>query len=120
MKKIAEVKGINALEVSNMSRKVIKSGTEISEINYYYTEITKDGVNKWNALKKLAEYLEIDTKEIVAIGDNINDMEMIQNAGMGIVIGNSALANKNLDKIIVSSNDLNGVAEAIEKYILRQ
>ena len=45
---------------------------------------------------------------------------MIQNAGMGIVIGNSALANKNLDKIIVSSNDLNGVAEAIEKYILRQ
>jgi len=120
MKKIAEVKGINALEVSNMSRKVIKSGTEISEINYYYTEITKDGVNKWNALKKLAEYLEIDTKEIVAIGDNINDMEMIQNEGMGIVIGNSALANKNLDKIIVSSNDLNGVAEAIEKYILRQ
>lgn len=120
MKKINEVKGINVLEVSSMSRKIIKSGTEISEISYYYTEITKENVNKWQALKKLSEYINIDTSEIVAIGDNINDMEMIENAGMGIIMGNSALSNKNLSKIIVGSNDSNGVAEAIEKHILKQ
>ena len=45
---------------------------------------------------------------------------MIQNAGLGIVMGESSLEAKNLGKIIVKSNNLNGVAEAIEKYIIRQ
>lgn len=102
-----------------MSRKIIKSGTETVEMNYFYTEITKENINKWQTLKKLASYLNIDETEIVAIGDNINDMEMIQNAGLGIIIGESALAKKELDQIIVSSNDQNGVAEAIENYILK-
>ena len=116
MKKIAEVKGINALEVSNMSRKVIKSGTEISEINYYYTEITKDGVNKWNALKKLAEYLEIDTKEIVAIGDNINDKEMIENAGLGVAMGQSMPEIKRIADYVTNDNENEGVKNVLEIY----
>lgn len=102
-----------------MSRKIIKSGTETVEMNYFYTEITKENINKWQTLKKLANYLNIEETEIVAIGDNINDMEMIQNAGLGIIIGESALARKELNKIIVSSNDKNGVAEAIENYLLK-
>lgn len=102
-----------------MSRKIIKSGTETVEMNYFYTEITKENINKWQTLKKLASYLNIDETEIVAIGDNINDMEMIQNAGLGIIIGESALAKKELNKIIVSSNDKNGVAEAIENHLLK-
>lgn len=118
LKKIKEVKGINVLEVSSMSRKVIKSGTEIVELNYFYTEITKENVNKWKALEKLSEYLNISQSEIVAIGDNINDLEMIENAGLGIVMGNSNLSNKNLHKIIVSDNNSNGVAEAIMKYVV--
>jgi hydroxymethylpyrimidine pyrophosphatase-like HAD family hydrolase len=65
-----------------MSRKIIKSGTEKKEINYYYTEITKKDINKWNSIEKLAKYLKIEQKEIVAIGDNINDEEMIKNAGL--------------------------------------
>lgn len=102
-----------------MSRKIIKSGTETVEMNYFYTEITKENINKWQTLKKIASYLNIDETEIVAIGDNINDMEMIQNAGLGIIIGESALAKKELNKIIVSSNDKNGVAEAIENHLLK-
>lgn len=119
IRKLKEINGINILEVSNMSRKIIKSGTETVEMNYFYTEITKENINKWQTLKKLASYLNIDETEIVAIGDNINDMEMIQNAGLGIIIGESALAKKELNKIIVSSNDKNGVAEAIENHLLK-
>ena len=102
-----------------MSRKIIKCGTEESEIDYFYTEITKENVNKWQGLKKLAKYMRIKEKEIATIGDNINDLEMIQNAGMGIVIGNSALSKRNLGKPIVSDNNSDGVAEAIEKYIIK-
>lgn len=80
--KLHKIKGINILEVSNMSRKVIKSGTEKSELKYFYTEITRENVNKWEAIKKLISYLNINEEEVVAIGDNVNDLEMIQNAGL--------------------------------------
>lgn len=106
MKKINNITGINVLEVSNMSRKIIKSGTEQNELNYYYTEITKENVDKWNTLKRLAEHLKIKENEIAAIGDNINDLKMIQNAGCGIIMGESSLASKNLGNPIVKSNNL--------------
>lgn len=82
IKKLNEIRGINILEVSNMSRKIIKSGTEKVELKYFYTEITNENVNKWQALKELANYLRIKKEEVVAIGDNLNDLEMITNAGL--------------------------------------
>lgn len=120
LKKFSNLTGINVLDVSYMSRKIIESGTKKTEINYYYSEITKENVNKWESIKKLAEFLNIQTNEIMTIGDNLNDLEMIMNAGIGIVMGNSALSNKELGKVIVSSNDLDGVAEAIEKFVLNK
>ena len=118
IKKLKNLKGLNVLDVSNMSRKIIKSGTKKIEINYFYTEITKENVNKWESIKKLASHLNIKTEEIMTIGDNINDLEMIMNAGMGIIMGKSALSTKDLGKTIVADNDLGGVAEAIENYVL--
>lgn len=82
MKKLNEIKGINILEVSNMSRKIIKEGTEKVELKYFYTEITKENVDKWQGIQKLAENLGIQEKEIATIGDNVNDLTMINNAGL--------------------------------------
>lgn len=80
--KLNKIKGINILEVSNMSRKIITEGTEKVELKYFYTEITNENVNKWNAIVELSNYLKIKEKDIVAIGDNVNDLEMIENAGL--------------------------------------
>ena len=52
----------------------------------------------------------------MAIGDNINDKEMIENAGIGIVTGNASPQMKLIADDIVCSNDESGVADAIEKY----
>ncbi len=82
IKKLKDIKGINILEVSNMSRKIITAGTEKKELKYFYTEITKENVNKFEALKKLGMNLGIDTSEIAAIGDNVNDLEMIRDSGL--------------------------------------
>jgi len=82
IKKLENVGNINILEVSNMSRKIIKSGTEKSELKYFYTEITRENVNKWSAIERLANHIGIDKKEIATIGDNINDLEMITKAGL--------------------------------------
>lgn len=118
IKRLREINNIDVLDVEHMSKKTIKSGTEDVLIEYYYTEITSKNVNKWNAIKFLADYLNIRTDEIVAIGDNINDKEMIQEAGLGVIMGNSAPYLKEFADRVVSDNNNDGVAEAIEKYII--
>lgn len=118
LKIFKEIPEINVLEVSHMSKKVIKSGTENIDIKYYYTEITNENVNKWEAIKYLADILKIKREEIATIGDNINDLEMIQNSELGIIMGGSALSTKNLENIITKSCDESGVAFAINNYIL--
>lgn len=118
MKKLKAINGIDVLDVAYMSRKKIKSGTEDIDIQYYYTEITNENVNKWSAIEFLLKKLQIDKSEVVAIGDNMNDKEMIENANLGVVMGNSNPKMKEIANVIVSDNNSEGVKEAIEKYIL--
>ena len=101
-----------------MSRKIIKDGTEDVQIEYFYTEITNKNVNKWTAIEYLLEIENIKPEEVMAIGDNVNDKEMIENSGLGVVMGNSSENMKNLANIIVADNNSDGIAEAVEKYIL--
>lgn len=118
IRKLREIKDIDVLDVQHMARKVITLGTEERTVEYHYTEITSVNVNKWNAIEKLAENLQIKPEEIMAIGDNINDKEMIENAGLGVIMSNSAPYMKEFADVVVSDNNEDGVAEAIEKYVL--
>lgn len=113
IKKLRNIKNIDVLDVAHMSRKIIKSGTEEVSLEYYYTEITSENVDKWNAIEWLAEKLEIKREEIMTIGDNINDKMMIENAGLGVAMRNSDPIIKEISDKIVASNNENGVAEAI-------
>lgn len=115
--KIKNVRDIDILEVEHMSKKIIRHGTDEFEISYFYTEITNKDVNKWTAIEELMKILKITKDEVIAIGDNINDKEMIQNAGIGVITGNGSPAMKEIADLVVSSNDENGVAEAIEQCI---
>ena len=118
MNKMKNIKNVDVLEVAHMSRKIIRHGSEEHEIAYYYTEITNRNVNKWTALEMLLKKLKIEKEELITIGDNVNDKEMIENAGLGIVTGNASPEMKKIANKIVSSNNENGVAEAIIKYAL--
>ncbi len=115
--KLKTIRDIDVLEVSHMSKKIIKHGTDDFEISYFYTEITNENVNKWTAIEELIKILNITKEEVLAIGDNINDKEMIENAGTGVVTGNSSPFMKEIADEVVASNNESGVAEAIEKYI---
>ncbi len=117
MSKLKNIRDIDVLEVAHMSRKIIKHGTDDFEISYFYTEITNENVNKWSAIEELIKILNITKENVLALGDNINDKEMIENAGLGIVMGNSSPLMKKIANGVVATNDESGVAEAIEKYI---
>ena len=76
------------------------------------------GTTKASALSRLAEILDIKPSEIMAMGDANNDIEMLEFAGLGIAMGNASDHVKSLADAVTSSNEENGVARAIEKYIL--
>ena len=120
MRRLKEIDGIDLLEVEYMSRKKIKSGTEDVDIQYYYTEITNTNVDKWNALSYLAKMLKIEESEIATIGDNVNDLNMVKNAGLGVIMQNSAPYIKEQADVVVTDNDNDGVAQALEEYIIKE
>lgn len=117
IQKLKKIKGIDVLDVEHMSKKIIKIGTEEFGIEYFYTEISSKNVDKWYAIEYLINILKIDKKDVICIGDNINDKKMIENCGRGIVMKNSALAVTGIGDFITEDNNSNGVAKAILHYI---
>jgi len=75
---------------------------------------------KGEALKFLAEHFNCQLSETIAIGDAWNDREMIQVAGLGIAMGNAVEPLKELADFITLSNDEDGVAYAINKFIFNK
>ena len=118
IRKLKLINDIDVLDVSHMSRKVIKDGTSQIPIEYYYTEITNKNVNKWTAIEFLLNKLHIQKEDVIGIGDNVNDKEMIENAGLGVAMGNSSPEMKAIADVVVSDNNSEGVAEVIRKFVL--
>lgn len=118
IKKLKMVKNVDVLDVGHMSRKIIRNGTEEFPLEYYYTEVSSQNVDKWSAILKLIEKLEIKPEEVIAIGDNVNDQTMIENAGLGIAMENSAPYIQEMADEVTLDNNSNGVAVSIEKHIL--
>ena len=119
MRKLKEIDEIEVLEVSHMSRKMIRQGTEDIAIEYFYTEISAKDVDKWNAIQFLQEKMDIKTEEIMAIGDNANDKKMLKNVGMGIAMGQSSETIKNIAKYTTKTNIEDGVSEALQRLMLQ-
>lgn len=80
-------------------------------------DIMTSNINKGTALEFVANYLEIPISQTLAIGDNNNDASMLKKANIGIAMENATiLAKKNAD-YITTSNEYNGVINALKKYI---
>ena len=84
----------------------------------YFLEILDKRVNKGTGVKSLADALGIKPEEIMAIGDQENDIAMIEFAGVGVAMDNAIPAVKEAANFITKSNLEDGVAFAIEKYVL--
>ena len=81
-------------------------------------EAMNKGVSKGNAVKVLAEYYGITREQIICIGDSENDLSMIKFAGLGVAMGNADLDVKAAAQYITDSNNCDGVARVIEKFVL--
>jgi len=84
----------------------------------FFLEVAQHGIDKAASLKFLAQKLDIHQNEIIAVGNAGNDLTMIEYAGLGVWVDNVTPELRDKANLIVASNNDNGVAEVVQKYIL--
>lgn len=85
---------------------------------YEYLDIIPQGVNKSNALKILGNYLNVQPDEMLTVGDNLNDLDMIKNAGVGVAVANAYDELKKVANYTTTNPvEKGGFAEAIYKFV---
>jgi len=83
----------------------------------HFLEFQDGSACKWGAIASLARSRGIAPEEIVAIGDDENDISMLRAAGLGVAMGNAARAVKSAADIVTTSNDEDGAARIVEKVL---
>lgn len=112
-----EIKNLTDL----MVYKIIKRGKYQDKVinkEYEYLDIMPCGISKKHALDVLKNYLEIESKEVMAIGDNCNDLEMVKSFGVGVAIADAYDELKQIAKYTtINTAENGGFAEAVYKFI---
>ncbi|WP_079709149.1 Cof-type HAD-IIB family hydrolase [Paraliobacillus ryukyuensis] len=80
-------------------------------------EIVRKGMNKAVGLKRIAHYYHIPQERVIAFGDEDNDLEMIEYAGVGVAMGNAIDELKQLANHTTLTNEENGIGSFLENYL---
>ena len=110
--------------LQNIEKEIKKDKNFENKVSYYisanrFLEFNAFGVSKGEALKWLSNYLKVDIKETIAIGDNYNDESMIKEAGLGCCVKSANDDIKKISKYICEKDYFEGsVKEIIDKFIL--
>jgi Cof subfamily protein (haloacid dehalogenase superfamily) len=105
--------------LENLLRSYLEGEMTIFTSKPYFLEILPPQTDKGVALSKVAEKLEIPREAVLAIGDSMNDEAMIRWAGVGVAMVNGDDRIKDIAALVTQkSNDDDGVADLIERYIL--
>jgi len=114
---LEEEKDILDKVTSQIPKELFEEYSVIRSVDFMI-EFMKKGCNKATGIEKLAKHLGISKEEIIAIGDASNDKEMIEYAGLGVAMGNAEDEIKMLANFITKSNEEDGVAYVIDKFII--
>jgi hypothetical protein len=94
-------------------------GASVSRSQPYYLDVTHPQANKGVAVRQMAELMGVPMEEVAVIGDNYNDLAMFEQTGFSIAMGNAPDDVKKKARFVTDSNDADGLAAAIHKYILK-
>lgn len=84
-----------------------------------YLEILPAGSSKGSALEFMAQRLGVPLEVVIAVGDNLNDLEMIRVAGLGVAMGNAPDALRTQADYVTATNDEEGLREVVERFVLK-
>lgn len=109
----------DSLRETILQRLLSNQHLEVSNSSPTNIEINAAGVNKANGLLHVCSKLRISMDEVIAMGDSLNDIEMIKAAGCGVAMGNAQNEVKKAADWITDTNEEDGVAKAIRYWVLR-
>lgn len=89
---------------------------EIIRYDARHVDVMKKGVSKGGAIRRLANHLGIEMEDIMAIGDGVNDTEMLSMVGTGVAVGNANEALKEIADYVCTGKNTYGVIEAVRKF----
>jgi hypothetical protein len=92
--------------------------TEYAFRDFSLVDICAEGTTKGSGLAAVAQLLGIDRSEVMAVGDNYNDRDMLEWAGVGVVMGNASDDLRNAGFHLTDTNDNAGLARAIRTFAL--
>lgn len=84
----------------------------------FFLEIMPKGIDKAQSLARLLDVLNISAEEMIACGDGYNDLSMIEFAGLGVAMENAVLPVRKAADYVTYSNNEDGVAHVVEKFML--
>ena len=85
-----------------------------------YLFISRKGGNKASGVKRLCDYFRVSMSETITIGDDRNDIDMLEEAGLGVAMGNAQEDIQKIADYVTASNEQNGAALALEKFFLKK
>jgi Cof subfamily protein (haloacid dehalogenase superfamily) len=95
----------------------LQETNEIYRSEPYFLEVLPKGIDKAQTLAVLLDKLGLTKEEVIACGDGFNDLSMVKFAGLGVAMANAQdIVKENADYITLS-NDEDGIAHVIEKFI---
>ena len=120
LKVIIKNKNMNLLQALEVDiARITNYDLEITYSSNMYMEINAKGVSKAVALRKVCDHYGIGMENVLAIGDNYNDVAMLEAAGRSVAVKNARLQVKeSADYITTQDNNKGAVGEAIEKFVL--
>lgn len=98
--------------------KILKADVNDSTSSPWFLEFVDNRVSKGAALSKFAAHFEVEPAQVIAVGDAMNDRTMLQYAGLGVAMENAPDALKEHADFITRTNDADGVAHVIERFIV--
>ncbi len=111
----------NPLALNQLKKQVKDSATlEVISSAAATMDFSLKGISKESGVRKVCEHLNIEMESVMAIGDNLNDLKLIQSAGLGIAMGNANDKLKQVADKVTTSNEEDGVAKAIKKYLFEE
>ena len=92
-------------------------GIRVTASTWNNLELNSSGAHKGNALRRLAEHLGLSLANCISFGDGLNDLTMVESAGVGVAMANAAPEVKAAATRVAPSNDEDGVAVVLEKLL---
>lgn len=112
-----ECERINELLVERFGNRLFIQTIRVPAAGVDVLEIFDPSVNKWEGISHVARHHGIEREQIIAIGDDVNDLHMIEHAGLGVAMGNARPEVLKIADRVIGKNDDDGLAEFLESIV---